>query len=144
MMLNMDCITHNLKTRLSCNTYHLFISLYKPGVALVILPLFHSLVLFQFLILNSSTEFIIQQILVLSLFQTHKLCDGVNPCHAPDVLFLSHAQIFMMKEVVRFHKPRQFNRSSVKSRRRLRALKACRSGPISFFLAQIDLAWRTV
>jgi len=126
--------------RLSSNLCYLLISLYKPGVALVIFPLFHSLVLFQFFILNSSAEFIIQQTLILSLFQTHELCDGVYPCHAPYVLFLSHVQIFMTKEIVRFHKSRQFNRTSVESRRRLCALEACRSDPISFFLALIDLA----
>ena len=87
------------------SSHYLIIILDKLAISLIIFPFFHPLVLLQLLVLNPSVEFVIQQVLVLLLFQAHQLTHRVNPRNSPNVLLLSHVQILVMKKVVCFHKP---------------------------------------
>ena len=105
--------TEHLLSHISWNSLYLFISLYEPAISLIIFPLLHPLVFFQFLILNPPTELVIQQVLILSLLQTHELSHWINPSYSPNVLLLSQAQIFVVKKVVCFHKPGELHRRSV-------------------------------
>lgn len=97
--------TEHFLSHIWWNSLYLFISLYKLAISLIIFPLLHPLVFFQFLILNPPTELVIQQVLILSLLQTHELSHWINSRYSPNVLLLPQAQIFVVKKVVCFHEP---------------------------------------
>ena len=94
---------------------HLFISLDKLAVPLIVLPFFDALVLFQIFILHSPVKLVVQQTLVLPLFQLHHVCHWIYSRYPPNVLLLTKIQILVAQKLVTSHKARETDGSTVKS-----------------------------